>query len=495
MLYLLYISVLIVYRLTLHPLARFPGPFLCRVSSIQQCYHEAILNGKFLDKFPKYHRKYGPVVRINPSEVQVNDASIYHEIYKQNSGFTKDAASYALGVSEAMAFTVPVEKHRMKRKTLEPNFSKQRINMMEGGLYEELELVFEKIDNYEKAGEEVPIMELYFCYTGDIISRYLFGKSLGLVTSPDFIKRAEQMRSFTKGIWVAIHFQFIRNTLLALPRWAIAYFSNAWVRVLWFTENLAKKALNEFDMEKVMLKKPVDETIFDRLLTEDTRRRQKGQASKKLTFRELADESTGILNAGTEPTATMLSYATYFWIKFPHVQERILAELDSTELENGRLPLAKIEALPYFTGFVKESLRYMPLVPGRLPRRVPKGGLYVPSIKANIPEGSVVGMSHMAIHFDESIFARPQEFLPERWIGESGKELSHWLLSFSKGRTDCIGKTLAYAEMHLILANLFVRYDVLATPHVHEDMVWVDRVIVHSKKNLRIKVRKRVGAT
>jgi hypothetical protein len=86
-------------------------------------------------------------------------------IYKQNSAFTKDPTSYALGVSEAMAFTVPVEKHRQKRKTLDPNFSKQRVNMMEKGLYEELELVFDRIEKYEKLGEEVPIMELYFCYT------------------------------------------------------------------------------------------------------------------------------------------------------------------------------------------------------------------------------------------------------------------------------------------------------------------------------------------
>ncbi len=68
---------------------------------------------------------------------------------------------------------------------------------------------------------------------GDIISRYLFGKSLGLVSSDDFIERAEQMRSFTKGIWIAIHFQFIRNIMLALPRWFMAYLSNAWVKVLW----------------------------------------------------------------------------------------------------------------------------------------------------------------------------------------------------------------------------------------------------------------------
>lgn len=82
----------------------------------------------------------------------------------------------------------------------------------------------------------------------------------------------------------------------------------------------------------------------------------------------------------------------------------------------------------------------MPLVPGRLPRTVPKGGLYVPSVKQTIPEGSVVGLDHLGIHFDPEIFDRPFEFLPERWSGEKGKELNHWLLSFSKGRTDCIGK-------------------------------------------------------
>lgn len=43
--------------------------------------------------------------------------------------------------------------------------------------------------------------------------------------------------------------------------------------------------------------------------------------------------------------------------------------------------------------------------------------------------------------------------------------------------------------MHLILANLLTRFEVLATPHLHEDMAWIDRVIVHSTRNLRIKVK------
>ena len=44
----------------------------------------------------------------------------------------------------------------------------------------------------------------------------------------------------------------------------------------------------------------------------------------------------------------MLSYATYFWLKFPHVQARVLEELESVAPAGERMPLAKIEALPYF---------------------------------------------------------------------------------------------------------------------------------------------------
>ena len=45
--------------------------------------------------------------------------------------------------------------------------------------------------------------------------------------------------------------------------------------------------------------------------------------------------------------------------------------------------------------------------------------------------------------------------------------------------------------MHIVLANLFMRFDLELTPSSHDDMVWMDRVIVHSKQNLRIKVKAR----
>lgn len=90
------------------------------------------------------------------------DVNIPVSVYKNNA-FTKD--SYALGASQALAFTVSIEQHKAKRKTLNPCFSKSSINNMEEKLYEELDLVFAKIREYERKGEEVPIAELLYCYT------------------------------------------------------------------------------------------------------------------------------------------------------------------------------------------------------------------------------------------------------------------------------------------------------------------------------------------
>ena len=90
-------------------------------------------------------------------------------VYKQNSAYTKDPRVYSLGMSTAITMTIPVHAHKLKRQTLDPCFSKRRINVMEDGLYEELERVFDKIREYGERGEDVPIQELYYCYTVSLL--------------------------------------------------------------------------------------------------------------------------------------------------------------------------------------------------------------------------------------------------------------------------------------------------------------------------------------
>jgi averantin hydroxylase len=58
-------------------------------------------------------------------------------------------------------------------------------------------------------------------------------------------------------------------------------------------------------------------------------------------------------------------------------------------------------------------------------------------------------------------FHRPDEFLPQRWLGDQEfagdrREVSQ---PFSIGARNCIGRQLAYAEMRLILAKILWHFD------------------------------------
>jgi cytochrome P450 len=111
--------------------------------------------------------------------------------------------------------------------------------------------------------------------------------------------------------------------------------------------------MSRYDQHKSAAKNPHEETIFDRMLTNNLKRREQarkeGQDVKPLKFEDMADESAMILNGGTEPPANEMAYATYYFLQHAEVRRRILEELDCVETdENGRLPLRKVENLPYF---------------------------------------------------------------------------------------------------------------------------------------------------
>lgn len=55
----LYVLTLVIHRLFLSPLARFPGPKLVAVSGWYELYYDAVKKGKYLFEIEKMHDKYG----------------------------------------------------------------------------------------------------------------------------------------------------------------------------------------------------------------------------------------------------------------------------------------------------------------------------------------------------------------------------------------------------------------------------------------------------
>jgi len=115
-----------------------------------------------------------------------------------------------------------------------------------------------------------------------------------------------------------------------------------------------------------------------------------------------------------------------------------------------------LEKLPYLAAVTKEGLRMFPGVIGH-PRVVPRQGAVISG--AFIPGGTVVGQSFCYVHRSPLMYERPEVFLPERWLGPEAKACESALSAFSKGPRSCFGVNLAYAEIHMGIANVFRRFE------------------------------------
>jgi hypothetical protein len=60
-----YVLAVIAYRLTLHPLARYPGPFLAKITDLHLAYH-AWKGDRHLE-FYRCHEKYGTFLLTSPA--------------------------------------------------------------------------------------------------------------------------------------------------------------------------------------------------------------------------------------------------------------------------------------------------------------------------------------------------------------------------------------------------------------------------------------------
>jgi hypothetical protein len=66
---LIYLFVYIIYQRFLHPLSKYPGPFLASLTDVWQVWQFLTLRQPY--HLTELHSKYGPLVRYGPDKVSV----------------------------------------------------------------------------------------------------------------------------------------------------------------------------------------------------------------------------------------------------------------------------------------------------------------------------------------------------------------------------------------------------------------------------------------
>ena len=153
-----------------------------------------------------------------------------------------------------------------------------------------------------------------------------------------------------------------------------------------------------------------------------------GQGDKTVT--RILAETQAILGAGTETTGNTLSVLTYHVLSEPSIHRRLRRELRDAEVgysaDNTLLDYRMLEKLPYLQACIKEALRLATGVSSRLPRthRTAPVSYTDPSGKKyTFPPGTVISMSILDLHYNDSIFPAARSFKPERWLEADGDTL------------------------------------------------------------------------
>ena len=104
-----------------------------------------------------------------------------------------------------------------------------------------------------------------------------------------------------------------------------------------------------------------------------------------------------------------------------------------------------------------------PAVPGLLPREVQAGGLSIPSLDLELPEGVTVGTCIYSIHHHVDYVTNPFTFDAARWLkaehAQDKVALQAVFNPFSLGHRACLGKPLVYMEISIAVARLVWEYD------------------------------------
>lgn len=183
----------------------------------------------------------------------------------------------------------------------------------------------------------------------------------------------------------------------------------------------------------------------------------------------------------------------YCLLKNPEALAKLRRELDDALGSADVLvaPYDQVKHLPYLRACLDEAMRLNPPTPFNLPRKTPPEGTTI--MGYFIPGNTSVSMSSYVAHRDVTIFPDPETFRPERWLGEEGKELQPYFLTFSAGARGCIGRNISYLEQYMITATMVHRYD-FALP----DPSWEQERYEHFNEipgPLPLKVSRRVKCT
>ncbi|KPI45628.1 putative sterigmatocystin biosynthesis monooxygenase stcF [Cyphellophora attinorum] len=459
-----------IYRLYLHPLAKYKGPKLFALTNLVQI--RLVVRGEWVHRVLELHKQYGPIVRVAPNEISYVNEDAWNDIYKSARG--EEQLKKAMPVLRSPGvFGQPDDAvHQMKRKKLSPLMSDRGVNQREDVMLSNIAFFVKRLK--EQPDSAFDLTPWYQAVTSDIIGHFMSKESFGAVAKGEAIPEQPENHKQLAGLAIGTAFSknfFLRNFLVkrkAMPEYAVF-------------EQKAKKRWDKLIEDKGRIGDGTDAFGY---LTMDMNT-EKGLTSDR-AFRVFSD----FVLAGTDTVAISLLGLTYLLLRNPRELKILQEEVRSTFNSADDITLARVNALKYQNACISEGLRLWPAGPETTRRTVNKGGKVIAG--EHVPAGTHVGVYHWVAGRYPGAWKDAESFVPERWLpggADHKDDLKGVIQPFNVGPRNCVGQQLANAQLRLILANMIWYFDMALDNPNEAD--WMDVKIfglVAVKKPLMVKL-------
>ncbi|KAG0645611.1 Cytochrome P450 monooxygenase [Hyphodiscus hymeniophilus] len=439
-----------IYRLWLSPLAEFPGRKLAALTGWYETYFDCMKRGRYWVEIERMHKEYGPIIRISPWELHVNDPE-WNEPYKISSRVNKYHWYYKfVGSSDAAFGTSDHDLHRIRRKAQQGYFTLDAVARFDPVLDEITSKLSRRLEEFRGTGQPANLSNAFRSLATDVVTKFSFHKAYNLLDQHDFSAAFQKtLRDFPEiGLWHR-HFGLILDIMDMMPRWMVKIMNPSGIDVLDFFNDIGNQT-------KAIIKsyggaKSGDygrpNVIHQMLDSPNLPVRDKSES-------RLALEVRTFVGAGTETTGNTLSVTAFHLLANPEKALKLKEEVQAAQNKSSTSLRPTTDDSPS----PQSSLKAYGGTDSRLPRINTREAITYKTYQ--IPVNTPVSMTQRLTHYNKTIFPSPETFLPERWLDPSERRrLEKYLQPFGRGSRACIGLHLASSELYVTIAMLFGQFD------------------------------------
>ncbi|CAL5867174.1 uncharacterized protein PFLUO_LOCUS1386 [Penicillium psychrofluorescens] len=450
----------IVYNLYFHPLARFPGPPVW--CALHLPWLRVLLKGRLPYTVKEYHDRYGPVVRISPDDLSFSDPSAWRDIYgKQTLNRPFQWGGRKPPGAKAHSFiSAPAAEHARLRRAFNPAFSDKAVRGYEPTVTHFIDKLINCLRSLsdKTTGEtDVDINHWLNYVFFDLIMELGWGSNFNCLENRQY------------NLWIS----FVTQLKAKLVANAISYYPFINMLLPYLIPPAAKKAMEEVFStsmvkveERLSRKGPTRTDIFQSVLEDPEH--------KNVSMDEMSQAALVIIAAGSETLTTSLSGTLNHLLRSPEKLQRLTEEVRSSFTSDSEINEQTARTMPYLNAVLKEGLRLCPPIPDNIRRLTPPEGLTIAGV--SVPGSTTVSTGCWLQFTNPESFSHPQVFIPERWLEEGSEETANRAAfnPFGLGQRNCMGQTLAWVEMRLLMCKLFWNFDLKPAKGLP---VWTDQNI------------------